>query len=292
MLFQIAHWNLLLIVLLGVVGCTAVGRRDADTSFGGARVAYSVWGDGDNLTPIVFIHGWACDRSVWELQVRSAGLPAALAARRRIAIDLPGHGQSDVPPLYTADAFADAIAAVLDRECIKRAILVGHSNGVPMIRHFLKRYPDRVAALIAVDGPFRSFFPDPVQAQSLLDKLSSDEEDVFMRKLVSGILGPQMPAGERDRLMAVMLATPKQTRVGAFRVVLDASIWTDDPITTPLLMVNARQPAWDEEYLAYVRGLAPRLEYHEMTGVTHFLMIDRPREFNTLMADFIRANGP
>lgn len=285
-------------MLVLLAACAGGGRRSGEphTSAAmvhGANIAYSVWRRDTNpsATPIVFIHGWASNQSVWDAQVEG-NLPPELAKRRRITIDLPGHGRSDRPPgAYTMDSFVDAIAAVLDREQIQRAVLVGHSNGTPAIRQFYRRHPHRTSALVVVDGPLKSFFDDPAQAQAFVDKFLADTDDSYMRALVTRIIGEEVSQERSEKIRMMMMATPRDIRASAFEVAIDPAIWTNDPITVPMLMVNARQPAWDEAYLAYVRTLAPQMEYHELTGVSHFLMMDEPATFNRLLADFLAKNG-
>ncbi|MGI9113952.1 MAG: hypothetical protein DLM52_13230 [Chthoniobacterales bacterium] len=61
----------------------------------GSKVHYTVYGNTDPT--LVFVHGWACDETVWKAQAPELG-----REMRCITIDLPGHGQSDKPELpYT-----------------------------------------------------------------------------------------------------------------------------------------------------------------------------------------------
>jgi pimeloyl-ACP methyl ester carboxylesterase len=75
----------------------------------GVKVAYETAGRGD--PGMVFVHGWACDRSYFAPQVDH------FAARHSVvALDLRGHGDSDRPEptagVYDIDAFADDVLAV------------------------------------------------------------------------------------------------------------------------------------------------------------------------------------
>ena len=80
----------------------------------------------------------------WRMQV-----PAFETKSRVIAIDLPGHGRSDKPQIdYTMDLFARAIDAVLRDAKVDRAVLVGHSMGVPVVRQFYRKYPEKTRALV------------------------------------------------------------------------------------------------------------------------------------------------
>ena len=73
----------------------------------------------------VFIHGGQNDHSVWALQTRWF----AHHGWSVLALDLPGHGNSDGPPLASIAAMADWVAAWLSALGISRAALVGHSMG-------------------------------------------------------------------------------------------------------------------------------------------------------------------
>src|SRR4029450_4289348 len=95
------------------------------TMLDGARIHYVNYGKGGEA--LVLIHGWTCNLDNWRDQ-----FPDFAKRNRVIAIDLPGHGQSDKPQLsYTMDLFARAVDAVLQDAKVKRAVLVGHSMGTP-----------------------------------------------------------------------------------------------------------------------------------------------------------------
>ena len=126
------------------------------------RVHYQNYGEGKDA--VVFIHGWSCNLNFWK-----ANLPAFVNQSRVIAIDLPGHGESDKPQVtYSMDLFARAIDAVLQDAKVERATLVGHSMGAPVIRQFYRKYPDKTRALVIVDGSLRPF-SNPEQMKQFMD---------------------------------------------------------------------------------------------------------------------------
>ena len=55
------------------------------------------------------------------------------------------------------DLHARAIDAVLDDAAVKSAVLIGHSNGTPVMRQFYRRFPEKVKGLVIVDGALRPF---------------------------------------------------------------------------------------------------------------------------------------
>src|SRR5262245_28709116 len=128
------------------------------------RVHYRNYGEGKDA--VVFIHGWSCSLKYWK-----ANIPAFVSQSRVIAIDLPGHGESDKPQItYSMDLFARAIDAVLQDAKVERATLVGHSMGTPVIREFYRKFPGKTRALVIVDGNLRPF-SNPEQMKQFIDPL-------------------------------------------------------------------------------------------------------------------------
>jgi pimeloyl-ACP methyl ester carboxylesterase len=95
------------------------------------------------LPAVVFVHGAACDHSVWALQSRYI----AHHGRNVLAIDLPGHGRSGGKALPSVQAIADWIVALLDAVRVARAALVGHSLGSLAALDAASRHPERASKL-------------------------------------------------------------------------------------------------------------------------------------------------
>ena len=98
------------------------------------------------LPSVVFVHGAANDHSVFALQSRYF----AYHGRNVLAVDLPGHGQSDGAPLRSVDALADWLIAFLDAASVRSAALVGHSLGSLIALEAAGRAPERVDKLVLV----------------------------------------------------------------------------------------------------------------------------------------------
>jgi pimeloyl-ACP methyl ester carboxylesterase len=45
---------------------------------------------------------------------------------------------------------------------------------------------------------------------------------------------------------------------------------------------------WNANYENYVRSLSPQTEYRMMDGVGHWLMLEKPAEFNAALTDLLR----
>ena len=134
---------------------------------GKSAYAYTGGRDFDPALPaVVFIHGAENDHCVWVLQSRYL----AHHGRGVLAVDLPGHGRSDGPPLTSVEAIADWIVALLDAAGVKQATLVGHSMGSLVAVECAARYPERIAKIVLVGTAFPMKVSD-----ELLDATRDDE---------------------------------------------------------------------------------------------------------------------
>ncbi len=98
---------------------------------------------GESGTPLVLIHGFGLNRSIWS-EMASAYLPAA----RVILPDVRGHGESDAPAgVYSMDLLAADLAGLLDQLGVEKAAVCGHSMGGYISLAFAARYPNRLAGL-------------------------------------------------------------------------------------------------------------------------------------------------
>ncbi len=247
------------------------------------KVHYTNRGAGS--AAIVFVHGWNCDLSVWKNQV------GAFPQARVIAIDLPGHGESDKPEMkYTMDLHARAIDSVLRDAKVEHVVLVGHSNGTPVIRQFYRTFPAKTRGLVIVDGALRPFAP-AADMQKFIEPMRAPNYREYIGKMVDAMLKPMKDEATRADIKAAMLRTPQYVSVSEMESILSDELWRPDKINVPTLVILAKQPAWNADYEAFVRDLVPKVDYRVWDGVSHFLMIDRPQEFNAAVAEFVANNN-
>jgi sigma-B regulation protein RsbQ len=249
----------------------------------GIRLHYKSLGLG--TTAVVFVHGWNGDLSLWRSQV-----PVVDGRVRAIFLDLPGFGRSDKPEaVYSMDYLAGGVDAVLQAAGVQRAVLVGHSMGTQVIRQYYRKYPAKVIALVVVDGALRPFITDTAQMRQFMAGFEGPNYAATLGAMFETIIGPTADSTVRAAVKRVALATPQRVAVSAMREMLNPSIWRDDRIDVPVLAVMGQNPVWTPEYVTYVKKLAPGIRYETMTGVGHFLMMERPDVFNPLMMDFLRS---
>lgn len=101
---------------------------------------------GSSLPPVVFIHGASTSLydPIYAFREKLEGRATLLF------VDRPGHGRSDIGPKANVapDGQADAIAALMKKRGIGKAIIVGHSFGGAIAAAFAVRHQDMVEGLV------------------------------------------------------------------------------------------------------------------------------------------------
>lgn len=117
--------------------------------------------------PIVFFHGFAGTGADWD-GIRQQ-LPPGW---RSIAPDLPGHGESALPPGITFDKFPSMVDEFLRSLEIEQAVFVGYSFGARLALSVATQMPQRVEALV-----LESVHPGLTHPEQRGARRAQDEED-------------------------------------------------------------------------------------------------------------------
>jgi pyruvate dehydrogenase E2 component (dihydrolipoamide acetyltransferase) len=137
-------------------------------------------------TPILFLGGWGC--SAWDFHRMYPVL--ASAGFRAIAVDLRGHGRSDMPPeldAYTTDAMLAQVVAILDALALARTTVVGHSMGGALATHLAIRHPERVRALGLMSAIGYGTAWPPHAGRLLTPRWSNPLSRVLLRRTVLAV---------------------------------------------------------------------------------------------------------
>jgi len=241
---------------------------------------------GKGSAALIFVHGWTCDSSSWTAQV-----PEFAKSYRVLTVDLPGHGQSAGPAdgKFSIGLFARAVEAVRAEAGVDRVVLVGHSMGAPVIREYARLYPQHVAGLVAVDGPLdmrgfgearegRGAFAPPTMTGP--DGLKQREQ------MIKGMFTPQTPKPLQDQITKMMMHAPEATAAGAMAAMFDPTISRTSVIDAPALGIYAGTNTIPD--LKTVRQVVPKFEATQVAGTGHFVMMEKPAEFNTLLVGFLK----
>jgi pimeloyl-ACP methyl ester carboxylesterase len=252
--------------------------------------------------PLVFVHGFACDRTDWRAQVDSLASTATV-----VEYELPGHGSTPGAPAdCTIKAYGAGLARALTELELPPAILVGHSMGCRVVLQANRFAPGAVAGLVLVDGS-RIAQGDPSAARrAMADRLEGDGYRRFVREFFESMFFPSSdPAVARaicDRAMRLPVAVGRALMTdlagwdaGEVEAALDA-------VAVPLLAIQSttmdetlkRVPlasGQSSPWIDLIRAHVPDAAVTVLTGPGHFPQIELADEVTALIAEFA-LNSP
>ena len=241
------------------------------------RIHYEDGGSG-SAVPVVFVHGNGANLTQWRAQ-----LDHVRRTRRAVALDLHGMGKSDPARHgdYSVDSMTGDIDAVVGSLGIRRFVIVGHSFGGSVVNAYAAKHPDRVAGVVFADAAGNVKIAPDV-AEKFLAALRANK-DAVAAQWFAPILKDARP-----EVRKVVLESVHNTPVEAFAGALDSLRSFDakqaiDAYHGPRLAIAAA-PIQNE---ASLNVQFPELPVRKMDGVSHWLMMDKPEEFNALLDEFL-----
>jgi 3-oxoadipate enol-lactonase len=255
------------------------------------RFGYEAKGD-PAATPLVFLHGIGGAGRGWRPQLEAFG-------DRYYAIgwDMPGYGGSPQLPSPSIPAFAAALKDFLAQLGTEKPVLVGHSIGGMIVQQLLTTDPHLPGAVVLAqttsafgssDGEWQKNFID-----ARLGPLDRGETMVSMApKLVAGLIGDDPdPAGialAQDCMAAVKPDTYRASMKAMIGFDLRKNV-ADIKVPT-LVLSGSKDNNAPAKTMAKMAALVPSSTYVELEGVGHLASFERPREFNEVLADFLKTS--
>jgi pimeloyl-ACP methyl ester carboxylesterase len=159
-------------------------------------LAYDRFGPAGGETPVVLLHAFPLDGSMW----RAVADRLAAASVPSIVVDLPGLGASPVPPgPPDLDRSADAVAGLLDRLAVPRAVLAGVSMGGYVALAVVRRHPQLLAGLALVDTKAEADAePARQNRERVAATVEADGDTGSLAPMIDGLLGTTSRADRPD----------------------------------------------------------------------------------------------
>jgi lipase len=112
------------------------------------EVELAIWRAGEGPDPVVCLHGITAQHRAFNAAARYLG-----PSRGIVGVDLRGRGDSDKPESgYNLEAHTADVVRVLDHRGLESAVLAGHSMGAFVALKTALLFPERVRALVLLDG--------------------------------------------------------------------------------------------------------------------------------------------
>ncbi|WP_370946256.1 alpha/beta fold hydrolase [Amycolatopsis sp. cg5] len=264
---------------------------NTEVSADGVRLAVRVEG-AENAPAIVFVHGWAQSSAAWLPQLTDE----SLRKYRLVAVDLRGHGASDVPADGYGDSqvWADELAAVLDFAAAP-AIVVGWSYGGLVIADYLRAHGTaRLSGIVLVGAiteigrgrPGGSIGPAMAAA---LPAALSDDPDIAVPALVEFSRAQAtkvVPGALGQAMLGASLSTPPFVRKALFK----RDVGSEDvlaAIDVPTLIVHGTDDRVVNFSAAeYAAGKIPGAVTRWLSDVGHLPFAEVAPEFTGVLRQF------
>ena len=238
--------------------------------------------------PVLFIHGWCCDGNDWIWQVDDFA-----EHNRVVVIDMPGYGRSGPGTDYTAQGYAADIAELIGYLELGPVIVVGHSLGGLVNLALAVEHPSLISATVNVDPAYGIGEELMPLVEAIAQQLDGEDAHTIVGDTWLHLEGPGTPpalkAWHRRRLFGVPADTVRATFNGQF--------FAEDPVCMrsraaeylggrecPSLTIwaDVERAAWEPEFLRHPYSRAIPWE-----GAGHWLMQERPAEFNSIVLGWI-----
>jgi len=244
--------------------------------------------------PVVLLHAFPVTSAMWaEQRDELAGICHVLTP------DLRGFGASGFPEGFdlarpSLDDMADDVLAMLDARGIERAVLGGLSMGGYVTMAFLRRYPERVQAVIFADTKAAAD-PEPARANRLRmadTALAESSSRVVLEEVVPKILGRTTVEQRPDivgRVHDLAAATPPVTVAWAQRAMAARpdSVDTLASVEVPALVVVGEEDVLTtvDDARAMVDAL-PDARLVTIPEAGHLSAVEQPEAFTEAIREF------
>jgi pimeloyl-ACP methyl ester carboxylesterase len=290
-----------LVTVLVVCGLVPRPVEAADDVFdsNGVKIRYVTEGKGE---PVVLIHGWMGDSSMWGRDPSGNTKLDATGASgfQLIALDCRGHGKSDKPhdPGKYGPEMAADVVRLLDHLKLEKAHLVGYSSGAFIAGWVAATHPERVLSVV-----YGGQAPLVAGGKSS----GSSEVEVFARAVDEGrdlgsyIIavtppGKPKPTEGQAKAIARFLYNGKDVKAfaAAGRSFKDLAVTGEQlrKCEAPVLFIHGGNESDQvKDRVAAVRKLLGRGEVKVVEGADHMTTLTKP-EFAAAVIGFLRSGKP
>ena len=246
----------------------------------GLRTRYLIRGSGPS---VLVLHGWGA--SIEAIHPILTGLAPVATV---YALDLPGFGESALPPSpWGVEDYQAFVAAFMDALSIQRLAIVAHSNGGRIAIRMAATEPARVSRLVLVDSagirPRRTLRWYRRVGMAKVGKYAArflGAPGERLRALLVGRSGSAdyLAAGEMRPTLVKLVNADLRPFMPQIRVPT-LLVWGSEDTDTPL------SAAREMERLIPDAGLV------ELEGAGHFSYLDQPARFARIVSHFLAPPG-
>lgn len=245
---------------------------------------------GEGLVPIVFLHGFPFDKTMWQVQVEYLK-----TKHRVIACDIRGFGKStDEESHLNMDLFANDLILFIDKLGFEKVIICGLSMGGFIVLNAMKRFPSRFEALILCDTQsIADSYDDKVKRYQTIEDIKEYGVPNFNEGFIKKIFHEDSITNKPElveQLRSVVFSNSKHIICQGLHALAERSETCSflDEITIPTLIICGREdvvtPLDESKYMnKNIKGSI----LHVINNAGHVTNLEEPSKFNKLLRDFL-----
>ena len=243
--------------------------------------------------PLVFVHGFPLDHTMWRHQIAEFR-----HTHRVLAVDLPGFGQSSpAPDEMSIIGFADQLAEFLDRSGITEQVtLCGLSMGGSIALQFALRHPEKLSGLIlcdcraVADSPEAQKMRHDLAARVLKQGPGFVAEAMATRLFAASTLALQPEVVQS--IQSVIRSTAPSSVAGGSRALANREdvVARLPEISTPtLVIVGSEDVISTVDEMQLMSQSLPQATLQEITGAGHMAPLECPTEVNIVIRKWLAS---
>ena len=247
---------------------------------------------GEGTIPILFLHGFPFNKTMWKNQMSFFS-----TSHRVIAFDLRGFGAStdEVTPL-SMDLFTDDLMQFMRKLHIDKAIICGLSMGGYIALNAIKRFPDRFTALILCDTQCIADTPEAKEKRyKSIHDITENGIAGFSEKFIKSVFHENSFNTKKDvveELRDVVFSTSPHTMITGLTALAERSETCSNlhKISIPTLIICGREDKLTP--LGQSESMNTRIEGSVMRIIEeagHVSNLEQPEDFNKHIQYFLNA---
>jgi len=240
--------------------------------------------------PVVLLHGLFGSGS--NLGALSRALQDSFSV---YSVDLPNHGDSDWLEDADLASTASAVAGWLSHQGLARAQFVGHSLGGKVAMQLALAQPGQVAALVVADIAPVTYPPHHDAVFAALDAVAAGQ--CPSRQAAAELMGRHL---REEQVIQFLLSNLRRDDTGIYRwrfnleglkrgyAAVRAEPLSQRSFPGPVLFIKGGDSDYIRaEHRSHILSLFPRAAMKIMPGCGHWLHVQRPSLFNSLVKRFL-----
>ena len=267
---------------------TTTKGYDLTVKVNGFNLSYDDLGEGP--VPIVFLHGFPFNKSMWQLQ-----LDFLKTTNRVIACDIRGFGKSkDEESHLEMDLFANDLIVFMDSLGLEKVILCGLSMGGFIALNAMKRFPSRFEALILCDTQcIADSYDVKVKRYETIEEIKEYGVSNFNEGFIKKVFHEDSLTNKPElveQLRSVVFSNSQHIIIQGLTALAERSETCSflDEISIPTLIICGREDAvtpLDES--KFMNKNIKGSVLHVINNAGHVSNLEEPAKFNKLLRDFL-----